>query len=175
MTALGLVFALLVVYQVKHFLADYVLQGRYMLGKFRPGWDFVGPLLAHVGVHALGTYVISLVTFRLWLGAPAPLDLFYWALALAVGDAAVHFVMDRIKASPRYLGRFKALSGREYVAVLPYLDRPWEAPGDFVAEARKMFRSNTFFWWSLGLDQKVHHLTHYALIYFILRALGVAS
>ena len=25
-----------------------------------------------------------------------------------------------------------------------------------------------FFWWTLGLDQMVHHLTHYAIIYVLL-------
>lgn len=173
MTTVGILFALLVVYQLKHFLADYVLQGRYMLGKFQPGWEFVGPLLAHVGVHALFSYTISLFTFRLVLGVPAPTEFFYWALLIAGTDASVHFVMDRIKASPRYLGRFKALSGREYMSVLPYLDTPWTAPADFVQEARRMFRSNKLFWWSLGLDQMVHHLTHYGCVYLILLALGL--
>lgn len=119
-------FALLVAFQVKHFLADFPLQGRYMLGKFKPGWDFVPPLLAHVGVHGSMTFTIA-------CAAHASLAL---AVGLALGDAAVHFAMDRIKAGPRYLGRWKP-------------DSP-------------------FFWWALGLDQMVHHLTHYAVIWVLL-------
>ena len=52
-------FVLLVLYQVKHFVADYPLQGTYMLGKFKKnGW--VLPLAAHCGVHALFTFAIVL-------------------------------------------------------------------------------------------------------------------
>jgi hypothetical protein len=29
---------------------------------------------------------------------------------------------------------------------------------------------NKFFWWSLGLDQMVHHLTHYFIIYMLVRS-----
>jgi len=28
---------------------------------------------------------------------------------------------------------------------------------------------NKFFWWSLGVDQMAHHLTHYFIIYMILK------
>jgi uncharacterized membrane protein len=88
------VFALLLVFQAKHFLADFPLQGRYMLGKFKPGWDFLSPLLAHVSVHGLMTLAICLYV------RPA-----LWWLALV--DMVAHFAMDRIKAGPKYLGRWK--------------------------------------------------------------------
>lgn len=134
------IFGLLLAFQVKHFLADYPLQGRYMLGKFREDRGFVLPLLAHVGVHAMGTFLIT-CSFGI-----------AQALALAVFDATVHFIMDRVKASKRYLGRFKPLTGET-------------AP----TATREQWRSNDRFWWSLGLDQGVHHLTHYAIIYWVLR------
>lgn len=38
------VFAPPLLFQAKHFLADYPLQGRYMLGKFADGKEFVLPL-----------------------------------------------------------------------------------------------------------------------------------
>ena len=124
------VFALLAAYQLKHFLADYPLQTPYMLGKFKSGWDFLGPLAAHAWVHALFTLVIA-GCYGLAVGHPNP----HWlALPLAAFDFAAHFAMDRIKAGPRYLGRFKDM----------------KAPA---------------FWWCLGLDQMVHHFTHYAIIY----------
>lgn len=34
---------------------------------------------------------------------------------------------------------------------------------------RFKYVSDKKFWWSLGLDQMVHHLTHYLIIYFILK------
>lgn len=94
-------FVLLIVFQIKHFLADFPLQFPYMLRKFRPGWDFVLPLTTHCLVHAFLTLVIVLcVDYRLW-----------W---LAVGDFVVHFIMDRIKSGPRYLGRFKDATTTSY-------------------------------------------------------------
>lgn len=37
----------------------------------------------------------------------------------------------------------------------------------YILAATKL-QSNKFFWWSLGLDQMVHHLTHYIIIYLII-------
>jgi hypothetical protein len=93
-SVIDFIFILLVVFQIKHFVADYPLQRPYMLRKFSPGWDFVVPLTVHCGVHALMTLIICLLV------APA----LWW---LAILDFVVHFTMDRIKSGPRYLGRFK--------------------------------------------------------------------
>lgn len=84
---------LLIAYQVKHFVADFPLQREYMLKKTEAGWNFLLPLTTHCAVHALGTLLICL----------------YWAPALwwlALVDFAVHFIIDRIKSGPKYLGRF---------------------------------------------------------------------
>jgi hypothetical protein len=89
-----LVFTLLLIFQAKHFIADYPLQGKYMLGKFKADWSFFLPLLAHAGVHAAFTLAIALY-FKPGL----------WWLSLV--DLVVHFCVDRIKAGPKYLGRFK--------------------------------------------------------------------
>jgi len=118
------IFALLLAFQVKHFLADHPLQTPYMLGKFKPGWEFAGPLAAHCAVHALMTFAIAFASSRS-VGLAA---------LLAAVDFVAHWNMDRIKAGPRYLGRFKDM----------------KAPA---------------FWWCLGADQAVHHLTHYAIIF----------
>jgi hypothetical protein len=94
MTAnINTLFTLLVVFQIKHFIADFPLQFPYMLRKLAPGWEFVLPLSMHCGVHCLLTFAIALLTVpSLW-----------W---LAFADFAIHFLMDRIKSGPRYLGRF---------------------------------------------------------------------
>ncbi len=110
---------LLVLYQAKHFICDFPLQGRYMLGKFnKEGW--VLPLAAHASVHAAATFLIT-VFFVGW-----------WAIPLAIADAIIHFCMDRIKASPYLWGRYN--------------------------------HSQPQFWYALGVDQMVHHLTHYVII-----------
>jgi hypothetical protein len=134
------IFLLLLVFQAKHWVADFPLQSnRYMLGKFREDWGFVGPLLAHVAVHASMTFLIVLAV----LGRP------WAALGCAGFDAGVHFVMDRIKASPRWLGRYKSLTAETAKTA-----------------TAAQWRSNHGFWWSLGLDQGIHHMTHYAVIWY---------
>lgn len=115
------IFVLLAVFQIKHFFSDFPLQTPYMLGKMQvSGWFF--PLLAHALVHAFFTLAIVLtINPKLW-----------W---LALIDLVVHFVVDRIKASPKLLNRF--------------------TPQD------------RMFWWTLGVDQMMHHLTHYFIIYML--------
>lgn len=134
------IFLLLVLFQIKHFVADYPLQNKYMLQKFKPDWGFFLPLLAHASVHAAFTFLISLIFTHAST-----------AFLLGLLDLIVHFSMDRIKASPKYLGRFKPLTAETYPT-----------------SSDQQKKDNTYFWWSLGLDQGVHHLTHYLIIYLIL-------
>jgi hypothetical protein len=141
MNKINLIFLLLVIFQIKHFLADYPLQTRYMLGKFKPGWAYINPLLAHVSVHGAFTFWIA------WAFTGS----FWFANGLALFDMVCHFTMDRIKASPDLLGRFKPLTKETYFAATP-----------------QQLASNNYFWWSIGLDQSVHHLTHYVIIWAII-------
>lgn len=160
-------FILLVLYQIKHFLCDFPLQTPYMLGKFKKYPDFIMPLLAHAAVHGLATLLIALV-FKPEM-----------ALFLAGFDMCWHFGIDRVKASPDLLGRFKALSGTEYVQLLQnkaaaeiVLENPtsqaktqYEA---LIAGYNKQFKNNVYFWWALGADQFCHHITHYIIIWNLL-------
>ncbi len=132
------IITLLILFQLKHLLADYPLQTKYMLGKFKDkGWEL--PLLAHVAVHAAFTFVIALHYVDVKK-----------SLCFAMIDGFIHFVMDRVKASPKMLGRFKSLTAET-------------AP----TATKEQWRSNNLFWWSIGFDQMVHHLTHYAIIWFL--------
>lgn len=91
---LKLTFVLLVVFHIKHFLADFPLQFNFMLKyKVSETWNFVIPLSMHCLIHSSFTLLICLV-----------IDPSYWWLAVV--DFGVHFAMDRLKAGPRYLGRF---------------------------------------------------------------------
>lgn len=84
---------LLVLFQLKHFICDYPLQVQYMLGKANVT-NWVLPLLAHSSVHATGTFlVVSLFNVKL-------------AVVLAILDLILHFIVDRIKASPNLGGRW---------------------------------------------------------------------
>ena len=126
-----------------------------MLGKFKPGWGWILPLAAHAGVHGVATFLIALC-FK-------PKSAFW----IALFDMVVHFTMDRIKASPNLLGRYKALSANEMKNILSYM--PTLAPQEFQAKFGDQLKANVYFWWCLGLDQGVHHLTHYAIIWWLLR------
>lgn len=157
-----MVFALLIVYQIKHFLADYPLQTPWMLGKFSKYPDFVKPLAAHAAVHAAFTFAIALF-FKPLL----------FALGLALLDAGIHFLVDRVKASPSMLGRFKALSANEmkqiiendvYYKQYPLSNTTLQTQPQDVAK----LKSNRMFWYCLGGDQMAHHLTHYLLIWMML-------
>jgi len=150
-----MIWILLVIYQLKHFIADYPLQGRYMLGKFKPWPDFVLPLLSHGLVHGVFTFAIA-AFFK-------PLSV---ALALGLLDMSIHSVVDWIKANPSIGGRFAALSKNEMKSILSYV--PTLGETEVKSKFGDQLRSNTFFWWALGADQLAHHLTHYLLIWMIL-------
>ena len=124
------IFFLLILFQIKHFLCDFPLQGKYMLGKFKLGKDWILPLMSHAGVHFLGTLSIISI-FNIFHHVPKSL---YF---LALMDFCIHFVVDRIKASPNLLGRWKP--------------------------------DSRYFWWALGADQFMHHMTHYLIIFMLLR------
>jgi hypothetical protein len=117
------IFLLLIAFQAKHFLADYPLQTEYMLFKMKKK-NWVLPLFLHSLMHASGTFIILVYVNK---------DLLWLCLV----DLVVHFVVDRIKASPAALNRFKP--------------------------------DNKLFWWTLGADQMLHHLTHYFIIWMIVR------
>jgi hypothetical protein len=77
--------AVYLAFAAKHLLADYLFQTDWMVhGKNRER-DWLVPLSAHAGVHALGTLVIVLVA------NPA----FWW---LAPVDFVIHAAIDRGKA-----------------------------------------------------------------------------
>lgn len=161
---------LVLIFQIKHFLADYPLQRPYMLKKFLPSWDFFPSLSLHCAVHGSITFLILLAydSTHLWY--------------LAIADFVVHFIMDRLKAGPKYLGRYKPLTPIEFKRhvslkvfvqglTIPTSDGPevlaeWFEKVD--KERKQRLFSNTLFWWSLGLDQMVHHVTHYAIIWWML-------
>lgn len=151
------VFVLLVLFQLKHFIADYPLQSpSFFVGKFRDDWGFLGPLLAHVGIHAVFTFILC-VSFGATLGM---------SVGLACCDAGIHFFMDRAKAGKKYLGRWKPLSGPEWMEAQREVR---ESPPPLLTGlmARQRLRGNKLFWNALGFDQMIHHLTDYVVIWWV--------
>jgi len=96
---------LILAFQIKHFICDFPLQGRWMLGKFKNWPEFILPLASHSAVHAIGSAVIALVF--------APRFVFVWSLF----DFITHFVIDRIKASPKLGGRWKPQDAKFWIAL----------------------------------------------------------
>lgn len=103
MDYLGLIYIItfFVVFQLKHFICDYLLQTQYMLGKMNTtNWQL--PLAAHAAVHGFATLVILFIML-LVLGY-VPFEAFILWLALL--DFIAHFCIDRLKASPSLGGRY---------------------------------------------------------------------
>lgn len=76
---------LYIVFRIKHFACDFMLQTDWMaLTKGRPGKEGYQALFSHTLIHALGTLLIVLAF------APA-----LWWLALV--DFVIHSVVDRLK------------------------------------------------------------------------------
>lgn len=135
---------MLLIFQVKHFLADYVFQTEYHLGKFKAGRDWILPLASHCLVHAIFTFIIT-IHFADYRNA----------LVFSLFDFLAHFVMDRFKASPELLGQFKPLTGPQWMDAKKFGDK-------------KALEHNKYFWFSLGFDQGWHHVTHYIIIWLML-------
>lgn len=173
-----LLLILFIAFQLKHWLCDYPLQRPWMLGKFKPWPQWVAPLAAHAAVHGAFTFLLTFgatliivhaTLLKLGYGLGALTAQGWWELAaqcVAYGliDFGAHFAMDRIKASPRLLGRWKPLSAGDFKIMTETLKDPSYSLYS-QAECKRGLRSNRLFWHVLGLDQMVHHLTHYYILF----------
>lgn len=121
--ALELIIAMSMLFVFKHFVCDFLLQTPYMLGKSKPV-DWVKPLAAHCAVHVAGTYVILALMAAYVAIAYAPLyermvdntaPLF--VVLLLLSEFVIHFVMDRVKASPNMWGRWGPSDKNFWVAL----------------------------------------------------------
>lgn len=90
----GKLLLLLIAFQVKHFICDYPLQTEFMLKKnSERSIIWIPALTCHCIVHALGTLTITMIIN----------PRFVW---LSLIDFALHFIVDRLKASPKLGGRW---------------------------------------------------------------------
>jgi hypothetical protein len=76
---------LLVIFQLKHLVADYIFQTKYMLGKFKDT-SWVLPLSAHALVHGSITFAIIASYIGIFNG-----------VLIGLIDFIIHFVIDRLK------------------------------------------------------------------------------
>ena len=89
-----MIYLLFIAFQAKHFICDYPMQNSYMLQKGSDK-DWILPLSLHCFVHALFTFIISILVTS-----------FSLAIIVALIDFVIHFTMDRIKASKKMLGKY---------------------------------------------------------------------
>jgi hypothetical protein len=145
-------FWLIVAFQFKHFIADGILQGKYHLGKFKQDWTYFWPLANHCAIHALFTGLLLLAVGRL--------DLWY----LGWFDFISHFVMDRVKASEKGLGRWKIMSGAEYrFNEMSLIFAPLEEKEQYYAKRL----SNRLGWLAILFDQMWHHISDAVIVLWI--------
>jgi hypothetical protein len=161
-------------FHLKHFIADFPLQNEYMLGKFKADWGFVKPLMAHVAVHGVMTFLILLI-FAPWLSLGM-------ILGLSLMDMVIHFFMDRIKAGPKYLGGYQSMTKQDFIDHQKALASFEGAKKDYANDKSMIHQmdlgimkheeafaekkqSNKYFWWSLGIDQMMHGLTHELIVF----------
>ena len=126
MTDLELVLVLLVLFQIKHFVADYPLQTPAMIkGK--------GTLFNPQGIlHSLHHSALTLVTLGIFsLVHPVAIPL---AVIIASAEFFIHYVIDYSK----------------------------------MQYGKRLTTSDPRFWWAIGFDQMLHHLTYLAFAWIVL-------
>ena len=126
MTDLELVLVLLVLFQIKHFVADYPLQTPAMIkGK--------GTLFNPQGIlHSLHHSALTLVTLGIFsLVQPVAILL---AVIIASAEFFIHYVIDYSK----------------------------------MQYGRDLSTQDSRFWWAIGFDQMLHHLTYLAFAWIVL-------
>lgn len=116
-------------FTLKHYLCDFPLQTAYQLGKGKSGTAWILPLLLHSSIHA---------TFSAGIILAFGFTQYTW---LALIELALHFVIDRIKATYK----------------LP--------EGQWVGADK--FKNLGLFYRAFGKDQTLHYLT-YVLMLMIL-------
>jgi len=82
MSSLNQLFLLLILFQVKHFIADGPLQTSRMVKEKGQYGATLG--LVHSGLHSIGTFIVIFVVTRVAL----------WAVFLAAIDFAIHYHVD---------------------------------------------------------------------------------
>ena len=103
---------LVILFNVKHVLGDFVLQSSNMaIGKGKENWEFVSPLSFHCLVHV----ILSAIVIVLFMDVK-----YLWFLPT---EFVVHFFIDRLKSGPKYGGRFSMTKEPRFFWLLFGLDQ----------------------------------------------------
>lgn len=93
------IFILLVVFQIKHYLADYPLQFSYMYTWKGMPTHWIAPLRDHAAVHAAMTLFITGVYIASKTPDMSTREAFAIIFAVSFFDGISHFIIDRWKAT----------------------------------------------------------------------------
>ena len=136
-----MIWLLLILFELKHFICDYPLQTEIMLKKgSAKSTEWIPALLVHCLVHSMGAMLVCIVFIFICssvTGVAPTKDKANVMFYIAFVDFILHFVIDRIKAHPKIGGRWKS--------------------------------NQKAFWNALGLDQAAHHLCQFGYIYLLTR------
>jgi len=124
------IFVLLIIFQLKHLVADYYLQFPYMYINKGADENWLEPLTHHAIIHAAFAMIISVIYLAGFREAEMPYGVVISAM-VGMFDFSTHFVTDRWKAIKK--------------------DGP----------------DTSKFWYSLGIDQMVHHIVGIIIVYWI--------
>lgn len=153
------VYIVIALFALKHFLASYPLQTSYTVkGLSSSGW-FV-PMLARCGIQAGCT---MLLTLGFWYKMGASFNGMLLVSVMAI-DFVSHFLIDRMKVSPEFLGRFQVASPQELAQM--QIDYTSKDPGVVVA-AQAESDSNKYFWWADGFCHLLYGVIGLTMAYLI--------
>lgn len=95
---------LVILFEIKHFICDGLLQTKYHLGKFNDKFkDYFLPLISHANINAVGAMAVVSLWYWITGGGKVPILLL---LEIYFLELILHFIIDRIKASKKLLNRW---------------------------------------------------------------------
>ena len=133
------IFVLLLAFQIKQLLCDYPIQPEFLLKRFQS--SSVNGLLLYSFFHGFFTLAICLILTT----ASFPL-----AAGLALLDVGIDFVLGLTRSKSDLLARFRPLDLQE-----------------FTVASRKAKRQHRLYWIFFGIDQALHHMTHFSIVYIL--------
>jgi hypothetical protein len=133
------IFVLLLAFEVKQLLCDYPILPDFLLKRFHS--NGIKAFILYSAFHGFITFTICL----LLTNAEYPL-----ALLMSLLDFAAGFALAMFRSHSSMIARFKPLD----------LD-------EFMSASRKAKRQHRMYWTFFGLDQAIHHMTHFSIIYIL--------